>query len=123
MVRAIRSDTRDPKNGWAPVPECIAGPEIFALADDFFEISALRNLSGCHQLNFEIWQRLAFAPQVSQRFRIVGGANHGLPGNIRPCPHRDLAPGEVTYTDPVASLAPFPCGPADSFVRVRCSPP
>ena len=47
---------------------------------------------------------------VSQCFRIVGGANHGLPGNVLPHPHRDLAPGKVIYACTVASLAPLPCG-------------
>src|SRR5438876_11970680 len=50
---------------------------------------------------------LGLRTPISRRFRIVGGADHDLPGFIQPCPHRDLARREVIYTCTVASLAPL----------------
>ena len=84
------------------MPECIAGPKIFALADylRIYSFSALRNLYVLHP--FEIWRRLAFAPQSRDAFGLSAVQIMTCLA-IHPCPHRDLAMREVIYTCMVAS--------------------
>ena len=58
-------------------------------------------------------RRLAFAPPVSQRFRIVGGADSWLAWQCLPCPHRDLALARSSILTRWRHCLLFPCGPAD----------
>ena len=120
-----------PGNGWAPVPECIAGPEIFASAAETrrrmtnFEISSalLRNLSGLDQLNFEIWRRLAFAPPSRNAFRLSAAqimACLAIFDHVRAVTSR-LA-GSFIHARWCHWLL-FPSGPGGPLARVRCSPP
>jgi len=98
-------------------PRClsIAGPDYFRVSgrdskmdNELRDRRVVAKFVWTWSVQYRDWQRLAFALPVSQRVRIVGGASHGLPGIVRPSPRRDLAPGGVNHTCPVASLAPLP---------------